>query len=232
MNEQILKISNLSKKYFNNLKGLTVIKNVNVKINKGDLVAITGASGSGKSTFLHLIAQLDTPTSGNIFFKSTNISKSTEIAKDEFRQKNISIVYQQNNLLSDFTAQENVMLPLLLNGKTLIESKQKTKKLLSKLNLLKKCRQFPSELSGGEQQRIALARAIITEPDIILADEPTGSLDNKSALNVFELLLNLRERKKRTVIYATHNRALADKADYKLIILDGNIRKQNGTRSD
>jgi len=226
MNKEIIKLSKISKKYLDNNKNISVLKNVNLKINKGDLVSLTGPSGSGKSTLLHIIALLDKPTSGEVFFKNKNFSKSNDVEKDLVRQTGISIIYQQNNLLNDFTALENVMMPLLNIGISLKNSEIKAKKTLSYLNLIKRIDHFPSELSGGEQQRVAVARAIITEPDLILADEPTGSLDRKTANDIFSLFLKLKS-KKRAILYATHNRDLSNKADYKLNILDGNIFKKN-----
>ena len=145
--------------------------------------------------------------------------------KDLIRKKGISIIYQHHNLLSDFTALENVMMPLLNIGLSWNDSLDKARKTLSSVNLSKRSDHFPSELSGGEQQRVAVARAIITEPDLILADEPTGSLDRKTANEVFSLFLKLRS-KKRAILYATHNRDLSNKADYKLNILDGNVIKE------
>ena len=224
MSKEIIKLSNLSKKYFGASKDISVIKNINLKINEGDFVSLVGPSGSGKSTLLHLIALLDQPTSGDIFFKGKNLSKSTDKEKDQVRGKHISIIYQQNNLLSDFTAIENVIIPLINNGENWKDSEKKAKKILSSMKLSKRLNHFPSELSGGEQQRVAVARALITEPELILADEPTGSLDRKTAIEIFDLFYNLRA-KKRVIIYATHNREFADMSDYKLNILDGNIKK-------
>ena len=226
MNKEIIKLSQISKKFLGNKKDITVLKNINLKINEGELVSLTGPSGSGKSTLLHIIALLDQPTTGEVFFRNKNFSKSSEIEKDAIRRKGISIIYQYHNLLSDFTALENVMMPLLNIGLSWKESSNRAQKTLSLVNLSKRFDHFPSELSGGEQQRVAVARAIITEPDLILADEPTGSLDRKTANEIFSLFLKLRS-KKRAIIYATHNRDLSNKADYKLNILDGNILKKN-----
>ena len=226
MNKEIIKLSKISKKFLGNKKDITVLKNINLKINKGELVSLTGPSGSGKSTLLHIIALLDQPTTGEVFFRNKNFSKSSEIEKDAIRRKGISIIYQYHNLLSDFTALENVMMPLLNIGFSWKESSNRAQKTLTLVNLSKRFDHFPSELSGGEQQRVAVARAIITEPDLILADEPTGSLDRKTANEIFSLFLKLRS-KKRAIIYATHNRDLSNKADYKLNILDGNILKKN-----
>ena len=226
MNKELIKLSKISKKFATASKDIIVLKNVNLKINKGELVSLTGPSGSGKSTLLHIMALLDQPTSGEIFFKKKSFSKSNDNEKDLVRRRGISIIYQQNNLLSDFTALENVVIPLINNGNLWTESIKKAKKVLSLVGLTKRLNHFPSELSGGEQQRVAVARAIITEPDLILADEPTGSLDRKTANEIFSLFTKLKS-KKRTILYATHNRELSNRADYKLNILDGNITRKN-----
>ena len=226
MNNDIIKLSKISKKFEEN-NNITVLKNINLRIKKGDLVSLTGPSGSGKSTLLHIIALLDTPSSGEVYFKDRNFSKSNDIEKDLIRKKGISIIYQQNNLLSDFTALENVMVPLLNNGFSWKESLNKAKKTLSSVNLSQRLDHFPTELSGGEQQRVAIARALISEPELILADEPTGSLDKKTADEIFSLFIKLKS-KNRAILYATHNRELSNRADYKLNILDGNIVRKNG----
>jgi len=226
MNKKIIKLSKISKKFFRNDKDINVLKNINLEIKMGELVSLTGPSGSGKSTLLHIIALLDRPTTGEIFFRNRNFSKSSEKEKDSIRKKGISIIYQNHNLLTDFTALENVMIPLLNIGISWKDSLNKAKRILSLVNLSNRFDHFPSELSGGEQQRVAIARAIITEPDLILADEPTGSLDTKTANEIFSLFLKLKS-KKRAILYATHNRDLSNKADYKLNILDGNVIKKN-----
>ena len=227
MNNEILNLKNISKKYSSADKEITVLKNINLKINKGELISLTGPSGSGKSTLLHIIALLDQPTSGEVFFGKKNFSKSSDNEKDLVRKKGISIIYQQNNLLSDFTALENVVIPLLNNGYDSAKAKEKALNVMSQVNLSNRITHFPSELSGGEQQRVAVARAIITEPDLVLADEPTGSLDRETANEIFGLFLKLKS-KNRAIPYATHNRDLSNRADYKLNILDGNIMKKNG----
>ena len=226
MNKEIIKLSKISKRFASANKDIIVLKNVNIQINKGELVSLSGPSGSGKSTLLHIIALLDQPTSGEVFFKKKNFSKSNDSEKDFVRRKGISIIYQQNNLLSDFTALENVLIPLLNNGYSWDESTKKATKMLSLVNLSRRLNHFPSELSGGEQQRVAVARALITEPDLILADEPTGSLDRKTANEIFSLFSKLKS-KNRAILYATHNRELSNRADYKLNILDGNIVRKN-----
>jgi len=226
MNKEIVKLLKISKKFISSGKNITVLKNINLKINKGELISLTGPSGSGKSTLLHLIALLDKPSTGEVFFKKKSFSKSSDKEKDLVRRQGISIIYQQNNLLSDFTALENVIIPLVNNGYSWSESTKKAIKTMSLVNLSKRHKHFPSELSGGEQQRVAIARAIVTEPDLILADEPTGSLDRKTANEIF-LLFSKLKAKKIAILYATHNRELSNKADYKLNILDGNIIRKN-----
>ena len=226
MNREIIRLTKISKKYETVRGNITVLKNINLKINKGELISLTGPSGSGKSTLLHIIGLLDQPTSGEVFFKKESFTKSKDNEKDLVRKKGISIIYQQNNLLSDFTALENVSIPLININYNWNEAKKKARQILSIVNLSKRIDHFPNELSGGEQQRVAIARALITEPDLILADEPTGSLDRKTANEIFSLFLKIKS-KNRAIIYATHNRELSNKADYKLNILDGNIIKKN-----
>jgi len=225
MSKEIIKLTKIYKKFVDTNKDISVLRNINIKINKGELVCLTGPSGSGKSTLLHIMALLDKPTSGEVFYNKKSFSKSNDDEKDLVRKKGISIVYQQNNLLSDFTALENVMIPLLNNGIEKDDAKNKASKFLSLVNLSKRLSHFPSELSGGEQQRVAVARALVTEPNLILADEPTGSLDVKTANEIFSLFLKLRS-KNRAVLYATHNRELVSRADYKLNILNGNITRK------
>tara|TARA_Y100000590_G_scaffold171531_1_gene196189 strand:+ start:704 stop:1387 length:684 start_codon:yes stop_codon:yes gene_type:complete len=226
MNNEIIKLSKISKSFLGANKKIEVLKNINITINKGELISLTGPSGSGKSTLLHIIALLDQPSEGEVFYDKENLSLTNNDKKDMIRKKGISIIYQQNNLLADFTALENVAIPLLNNGMSWNESINKSKELLSSVNLKDRLNHFPTELSGGEQQRVAVARALITEPQLILADEPTGSLDRKTANEIFSLFLKLKT-KNRAILYATHNRELSNKADYKLNILDGNIMKEN-----
>jgi len=222
----IIETKKLSKSYFLNKK-LNVLNNINIKIKKGDLVALLGPSGSGKSTLLHLLALLDRPSTGEIYFDSKKISLLSEKSKDNIRGNKISIIYQQNNLLNDFSALENVEIALISSGTTQKKSSLLAKALLSQVGLSKRFNHFPADLSGGEQQRVAIARALINEPELILADEPTGSLDRFNSNEIFNFFLKMKT-KKRTIIYATHNRQLADKADYKLSIIDGSIKRVNG----
>ena len=205
---------------------LNILKKINIEIKKGELIALLGPSGSGKSTFLHLIALLEQPSNGDIFFKGEKTSQMSDFEKDEIRGKKISTIYQQNNLLSDFTCLENVSIAMISSGKSKNFAVENAKKILTQIGLANRLDHFPNDLSGGEQQRVAIARAIINEPQLILADEPTGNLDRSTAKEIFNLFLKLKS-KNRSIIFATHNRELADKADYKLKIIDGNIRRSN-----
>ena len=219
-----IEISNL-KKSFEHISGsITLFKNFNLKIKEGELVALVGPSGSGKSSLLYLLALLDKPTNGKIILNNIDTNKLTNIKKDEIRRKNISIIFQDNNLLSDFTAIENVKMPLIIKSESKELIKKKAEKILKEMKILDRSNHFPNQLSGGEQQRVAIARALISETNIILADEPTGNLDYKTSKEIFSLFLKLKKLKK-TIIFATHNRELANRADYKLFISDGNIKR-------
>ena len=226
MIREIIQINNLSKHFENGNSKITVLKNVNLKIETGKVVAIVGPSGSGKSTFLHLMSLLDTPSKGKIIISGKSISELNEDEKNKMVRENISIIFQNNNLLSDFTALENVALPLIIRETNYKTSIKKAEKFLKKVNLGHRLNHFPSDLSGGEQQRVAIARALIAETKIILADEPTGNLDNKNSNDIFSYFLKLREKNK-IILIATHNRELAKKADYTLTISDGIVKRPN-----
>ena len=215
------------KKTYKHLDGnITLFNNLNIKINHGELVALVGPSGSGKSSLLHLLALLDEPTNGEIKINKMNTKKFKSEEKDKIRQENISIIFQDNNLLTDFTALENVMMPLLIKGENKQNALDKAKKILKSVKILDRSSHFPNELSGGEQQRVAIARALVAETSLILADEPTGNLDYKTSKEIFNYFLKLKKLKK-TIIFATHNRELANRADYKLLISDGDIKRIN-----
>ena len=214
------------RKSFTTEKKINVLRGLSRKFRPGKTYAIMGPSGSGKSTLLNLISLIDKPTSGTIKFDNHEINFSQNEKNDLFRSKRIGIVYQENNLLSDFTALENVYFASLSlnNDKKLALSK--AEKLLKKIGLSNRLNHFPSQLSGGEAQRVAIARAIINDPQIILADEPTGSLDMNTAKDIFKLLNN-QKRSDRIIIFATHNRFFAKKADYLLEMRDGSIKSSN-----
>ena len=226
MNKILIETVNLKKTYNHKNGTIDLFDNVNIKIKRGDLIALVGPSGSGKSSFLHLLALLDDPTKGKILLKNKDTKNFSEEEKNRARRKNISIIFQDNNLLTDFTALENVIMPLIIKGEKTISSIEKAKKILKDVKILNRTNHFPNELSGGEQQRVAIARALISETDLILADEPTGNLDYKTSEDIFSYFLKLKKLNK-AIIFATHNRELANKADYKLSIFKGNIKRAN-----
>ena len=226
MSKTLIETSNLKKSFEHMKNSITLFDNFNIKIKEGELVALVGPSGSGKSSLLHLLALLEDPSNGKISINKQDTKLLSNDQKDELRRKNISIIFQDNNLLSDFTAIENVKMPLIINHEEKDIINQKAEKILKDLKILNRSNHFPNELSGGEQQRVAIARALIAETKIILADEPTGNLDYKTSKEIFSIFLKLKKLKK-TIIFATHNRELANRADYKLFISNGVIKRVN-----
>jgi ABC-type lipoprotein export system ATPase subunit len=221
----LISLKNISKSFLNNKK-ILVLKKINYSFSKGKIYSLMGPSGSGKSTLLNILSMIDRPTNGTLIIDNSEINFSEMVNNDKIRSNKIGIIYQQNNLLSDFTALENVYLANLVLTNQKYDAKDKAKKLIKKMGLFSRENHYPSELSGGEMQRIAIARALINDPDIILADEPTGSLDQTTAKEVFNILYNLKN-KNRLIIYATHNRFFANMADCKLEMIDGNIKTIN-----
>ena len=217
-----MKIKNLTKKYEKN-KSIKVLNNITFNFQPGKTYSIMGPSGSGKSTLLNLLSLIDNPTSGSIEINSNKIKPNNKVENDLIRAKKIGIIYQDKNLLSDFTALENVYLPNLLVSKEKQKSIELAKKLIKNVGMSSRINHFPNELSGGENQRIAIARALINDPDIILADEPTGSLDSDNAKLIFKILFNLKN-KNRIIIFATHNRYFANMADCKIMMNNGNMQ--------
>ena len=222
----LIQLSNLNK-IFVNEKKVNVLKKINYKFKKGKIYSIMGPSGSGKSTLLNLLSLIDRPSSGSITIDNNNIDFRDSKKNDLLRAKKIGIIYQQNNLLSDFTAIENIYLASLAAGNNKETSMVKSKILLRKVGLTSRSNHYPSQLSGGEKQRVSIARALINDPQIILADEPTGSLDLETAKSVFEILKK-QINSSRLIIFATHNRFFADKSDCLLEIVNGNIKTING----
>jgi len=220
-----ISVKKISKSFSNN-KNVTVLKKIDYSFVKGKIYSLMGPSGSGKSTLLNILSMIDKPTIGSLLIDNDKIDFNDNTNNDKIRSKKIGIIYQQNNLLPDFTALENVYLAGLALSNDKKNSIQKAKKIIKKMGLSSREHHYPSELSGGEMQRVAMARALINEPEIILADEPTGSLDQKTAKEVFKILYNLRN-KNRLIIYATHNRFFANMADCKLEMINGNIRTVN-----
>ncbi|MDC0333658.1 ABC transporter ATP-binding protein [Candidatus Pelagibacter sp.] len=220
-----LELKNISKN-FNTEKKIRVLNKLSYNFKIGKVYSLMGPSGSGKSTLLNLISLIDSPTNGSIKFDNIQVNFNDKNKNDIFRAKTIGIVYQQNNLLPDFTALENLYLASLSVNDNKKMAMLKAEKLLKKIGLSSRSHHFPSQLSGGESQRVAIARAIINDPDIILADEPTGSLDMKTAKDIFALLNNQKKRN-RLIIFATHNRFFAKKADYLLELTNGSIKSTN-----
>ena len=222
----IIELKNISK-VFDNQKKITVLKNLNFKFKKGSIYSLSGPSGSGKSTLLNLLSLIDRPTSGNLKIDNQNINNNKIEDNDKIRSNNIGIVYQEKNLLPDFTALENVCLASLAINDNHNIAEQESLKIIQKVGLKNRINHFPSELSGGELQRIAISRALVNKPRILLADEPTGSLDHENANQIFNLLFKLKN-KDRVIIFATHNRFFANKADYKISLSNGKMKAING----
>ena len=221
----LISLKNISKSFSNNKK-INVLKRINYSFTKGKIYSLVGPSGSGKSTLLNVLSLIDKPTTGSLLINKTPVNFNENAKNDKIRSSKIGIIYQQNNLLPDFTALENVYLAGLALTNDKKNSIERAKEIIKTMGLSSREAHFPSELSGGEMQRIAMARALINEPEIILADEPTGSLDHTTAKEVFNVLYKLKN-KNRLIIYATHNRFFANMADCKLEMIDGNIKTIN-----
>ena len=224
MNNLII-LNKISKSFLTSKK-ITVLKKINYKFKKGKVYSLVGPSGSGKSTLLNILSLIDRPSIGSLKIEKNDINFSNTSMIDKIRAKKIGIIYQQNNLLPDFTALENVYLASLALDDNKNKALDKAKNIIKKMGLISRINHYPSELSGGEVQRISIARALINEPQIILADEPTGSLDQSTAKEVFDILYKLKNSN-RLIIYATHNRFFANMADCKLEMIDGNIKAIN-----
>jgi len=220
-----INLINISKKYYNN-KSIKVLNNLNFTFELGKIYSIIGPSGSGKSTLLNILSLIDRPTSGYIKILNNKINFSNKINNDQIRSEKIGIIYQDKNLLNDFTALENVYFPKLLLTNNKKQSLNEARRIIKKLGLSSRINHYPSELSGGECQRIAISRALINEPQIILADEPTGNLDIENAKEVFKLLFDLKN-KNRVIIFATHNRYFANMADCKILMIGGKMKITN-----
>jgi lipoprotein-releasing system ATP-binding protein len=226
--EIVLEARGLAKTYGVGERSLTVFEQVNLSLLKGDMVAIVAPSGAGKSTLLHLLATLDTPTSGAIYFESKQIETNDEAALSDFRNRAVGFLWQRHQLLPDFTAEENVAMPLLLRGESISRASDEARKWLAEVGLGQRAGHLAGELSGGEQQRVAIARALVTRPRVLLADEPTGDLDERNAWAVFELLERLHRAHGLTSLIATHNLALAQRCDRILGLEHGVLRTRKG----
>ena len=214
---EILKVNNLSKTYEN----FTALKNINIKVNKGEFIAIKGKSGSGKSTLIHLLSGLDSPSSGEVIINNKNIYKLNDNELTIFRRKNIGIIFQFYNLIPILTIKENILLPRILDKKQ-IEDKI-LNRLVKTLGIKNKLDSFPNDLSGGQQQRCAIGRALINRPKILFADEPTGNLDSRNSTKIMNLLKLYNKKYKQTIIMVTHDDALANMCDRIITMKDGRI---------
>lgn len=220
---KVLEVKDLVKEYIDGDKKIRVIDNLNLSIDSGEMVAIVGRSGSGKSTLLHLLGALDNQTSGEILVDGINISELSSNRKANFRNQKIGFIYQFHHLLSDFNAIENVMLPLLIGGIGKKQAYQQALELLVEVGLEKRIEHNPDRLSGGERARVAIARALINKPKLILADEPTGSLDEKTTLDIFSLLKRINQEENTTILTVTHDINLANKFSRKMLMQNYNL---------
>ncbi|MFI5383830.1 MAG: ABC transporter ATP-binding protein [Methanosarcina thermophila] len=221
----IIELKNLTKIYKNGME-FRALDNANLKIKKGEFVAIVGPSGSGKSTLMHLIGLLDTPSFGTLLIDGKDVTKMSDKERSEMRNRMLGFVFQYHHLLPDFTALENVAMPLLIAGKSRKEAKEIAEKLLKEVGLEDRMNHKPSELSGGQNQRVAVARALSCSPAIVLGDEPTGNLDTKTGNLIYDLLRRLNRQYNQTFIIVTHNEDLASKADRIIRLVDGKITDQ------
>ena len=215
----MIKAENIQKRYGE----LEVLKGVSLEISEGEIVSIVGASGAGKSTLLHIIGTLDKADSGMLSMKGIETGKLKDKKLSDFRNRAIGFVFQFHHLLPEFTALENVCIPAFIAGKSQAEAEAKAAELLDFLGLKDRVNHKPSELSGGEQQRVAVARALVNQPAVVLADEPSGNLDSQSAKELHQMFFDLRNKFNQTFVIVTHNSELADMADRKLVMKDGNI---------
>ncbi|HYH55743.1 MAG TPA: ABC transporter ATP-binding protein, partial [Anseongella sp.] len=215
----MLKASNIFKSYGN----LLILKGIDLEVKKGEVVSITGASGAGKSTLLHIIGTLDTPGSGKVEINGTDVSRLGEKKLSAFRNRHIGFVFQFHHLLPEFTALENICMPAFIAGQSVPEAEKQARYLLGMLDLENRAGHKPSELSGGEQQRVAVARALMNEPALVLADEPSGNLDSKNSKELHQLFFDLRKELGQTFVIVTHNAELAGMADRQLVMKDGKI---------
>ena len=204
---------------------LQVLRDININIEQGEIVSIVGASGAGKTTLLQMLGTLDRPDSGHIYYGDTDVIGLDEKSLARFRNRNVGFVFQFHNLLPEFTALENVCLPALIAGRSMSEATNEAMQLLEFLNVSDRASHKPAQLSGGEQQRFAVARALINRPAVVLADEPSGNLDTKHAEELHDLFFQLRDQYKQTFVIVTHNTALAQKSDRQIMLRDGVVVK-------
>ena len=225
MSKSILTLKGVEKSYAQGTESLSILKNVNLMVNPGEIVGLVGVSGSGKSTLLHMAGLLDHATSGEILLDGMSVKSLDDSVLTRWRNEKIGFIYQFHHLLPEFTALENVMLPHLMGGHSSKEASQKAEDLLAQLDLQDRLTHYPSELSGGEQQRVAVARALINDPALILADEPTGNLDPGTAKKVFDIFVDVARKRNLACLIATHDLALTKKMDRVFHLQDGSIKE-------
>ncbi|AZN32603.1 MULTISPECIES: lipoprotein-releasing ABC transporter ATP-binding protein LolD [Pseudoalteromonas] len=223
MNDLVISCQNLSKVYQDGQNQVEVLKGVDLSLNQGDMLAIVGSSGSGKSTLLHILGTLDTATSGSAKIKNQDVAKLSRTEQAAFRNKNLGFIYQFHHLLMEFSAVENVAMPLLIKGLNAKEAKEQALQMLDKVGLAHRSEHKPSALSGGERQRVAIARALVTKPALVLADEPTGNLDKQNAIKIYDLINELNKSLNTSFVVVTHDLELADKLGKIAYLDDGKL---------
>ncbi len=221
--EELVQIKGVKKSFKVGEDYLEVLKGLNFNIMKGEMLGVVGASGAGKSTLLHVVGALDKPTEGDVIFKEEDLFKMTDMQLAEFRNRKVGFVFQFSNLLPEFTAMENVMLPALIGDREEKDAASEAKRILTDVGLKDRINHRPGKLSGGEQQRVAIARALMNNPDLILADEPTGNLDSKTSEDIYELFYRLNREKGQTFVIVTHNDTLVKKMMRVIKLVDGTI---------
>ena len=219
----MIRLENLSKSFIKDANKIEVLRGLNLEIKKGESLAVLGVSGAGKSTLIHILGTLDHPTEGHLFISGVDVFKWEEKKIALFRNSTIGFVFQFNNLLPEFDALENTMMPALIGGMSKREARGKALQLLTEVGLEHRIRHKPGELSGGEQQRVAIARSLVMDPEILLADEPTGNLDTETGKKIEDILINLNETKKITLVVVTHNKVLAERMSGRIGLRDGKI---------
>ena len=227
MNTALLSCQNITKFYQEGIQQTEVLKQVSFSMQPSELVAIVGSSGSGKSTLLHTLGGLDQPSSGEVFIKGQSLQQMTPNALAKLRNQYLGFVYQFHHLMADFTALENVMMPMLIGQQNKTEAQDRAEQILSAVGLQHRISHRPSALSGGERQRVAIARALVNNPALVLADEPTGNLDHKTTESIFELIQQLNQEKQIAFLLVTHDLNLAEKLNRSLIMQDGVLREEN-----
>ncbi len=221
----VLELKNINKRFHDGELDITVLGAINLQVNRADTIAIVGASGCGKSTLLQLMAGLDQATEGQVILSGHTLSQVSENQADQLRNKHLGFIYQFHHLLPEFTCLENVMMPLMVRKQSVKQCRQQAVQILTRVHMDNRLAHKPSELSGGERQRVAIARALVTQPQVILADEPTGNLDRKTAMQVFDLMLELNSEHHTALVMVTHDISLAQRMAIRYELCDGNLQR-------